>query len=79
MTVITSIGMVCQKATSIVATGNSSRGMGSLMISPRLLTSERVPPLKVSVKKCTTTMPHTRWIANGYRFAPRPISTWKTK
>ena len=62
-----------------MATGKSSRGTGSLMISPRLLTSDLVPPLKVSVKKWTITRPATRWIAKFSMLPPRPMRTWKTK
>jgi hypothetical protein len=77
---ITTIGAVCHSATSIVLTGNSSLGIGSLMISPRLLTSERVPPLKVSVKKWTITMPEIRWMAKGWTSSPpRPMRIWNTK
>ncbi len=76
---MTSIGPECHSATSMVATGNSSRGIGSLTIRPRLLTSDLVPPLKVSVKKWTTTMPANRWIAKLSIPAPRPMKTWNTK
>jgi hypothetical protein len=76
---ITSIGIVCQPATSMRATGNISRGTGSLVISDRFWTSDWVPPLKVSVKKCTTTMPANRWMAKFSMPAPRPIITWKRK
>ncbi len=76
---MTSIGPVCHSATSIVDTGNSSRGIASLTISPRLFTSDLVPPLKVSVKKCTTTIPAKRWMAKLSMFEPRPMNTWNTK
>ena len=79
ITRITSIGTVCQPATSMRATGNISRGTGSLVMSERFWTSDWVPPLKVSVKKCTITMPAKRWMAKFSIVPPRPIMTWNRK
>lgn len=76
---MTIIGTVCQAATSMRATGNISRGTGSLVMSERFCTSDWVPPLKVSVKKWTITMPANRWMAKFSIPAPRPIITWNRK
>ena len=70
---------MCQPATSIRETGNISRGTGSLVISVRFWISDWVPPLKVSVKKCTITMPAKRCTAKFSMPAPRPIITSNRK
>ncbi len=54
---ISSWGATCHSETSIVATGNISRGTDIFAISPLLPTRERVPAPKVSVKKCVMMRP----------------------
>ena len=76
---MTSIGTVCHAATSIRETGNISRGTGSLVIRARFWISDWVPPLKVSVKKCTITMPAKRCTAKFSMLPPRPTITWNRK
>ena len=54
---MTICGKTWKSDTSIDATGNISRGSGSFTTIVLLRTIDRVPAVKVSVKKCTTTRP----------------------
>ena len=63
MSRITSCGPTWNTETSIEATGNISRGIAIFCTSALLRTIERVPALKVSLKKWTMISPQKMWIA----------------
>ena len=75
---ITTCGATWNSETIIEATGNISLGSAIFRINALLRTIERVPALKVSVKKCTTMRPQNTWMAK-FSVRSRPSTSTKMK